>query len=144
MKPMEAVPGRNDAEMVEALKYGPVRRFFTEINAPVWPERFRRVGYCYEMEKELFKLKTQGKPLTSYLEQTFREEGVPQSGDKKEWKDVNSIPGYVSDYEGAFEVECYITMFLTLRNHLGELERRWELRGCDIWMSVTELNKFCL
>ena len=32
-----------------------------------------KVGYYYEMEKEVFKLKPHGRPLLSYLEQKFRE-----------------------------------------------------------------------
>ena len=56
MKPKEALPRRYDAEMVEALNHGPVMRIFTGGNAAVWPERFRKVGYYYEMKKEVFKL----------------------------------------------------------------------------------------
>ena len=69
-------------------------------------------GYFYEMEKEMFKLKPQWRPLTSYLEQRFREEVVPQTWDKKEWDEVRSWPKCVSEYEGDFEFECYMAMFL--------------------------------
>ena len=72
-KPKEALPRKYGAEMFEVLKYRSVRRVFTGRNAVVWPERFRKVGYYYEMEKEVFKLKTQGRPLTSQVEQMFRE-----------------------------------------------------------------------
>ena len=51
VKPKEALPRRYDADMVEALKHGPVRSIFTGGNAAVWPEMFRKVGYYYEMEK---------------------------------------------------------------------------------------------
>ena len=70
--------------MFEALKHGSVRRIFTGVNAVVWPERFRNVGYYYEMEKEVFKLKPRGRPPTSQVEQMFREEVVPPTEDKKE------------------------------------------------------------
>ena len=49
----------------------------------VWPERFRKVGYYYEMEKEVFKLKPQGRPLNIHIEQMFRDEVVPPVGDNK-------------------------------------------------------------
>ena len=107
--------------MVESLKHGPVRRIFTGGNAAVWPERFRNVGYYYEMEEDVFKLKPQWRPLTSYLEQRFREEVVPPTGYKKEWDEVNSWPKCVAEYEGEFAVECYMTMFLMMRNHLGRV-----------------------
>ena len=42
----------------------------------VLPERFRKMGYYYEMEKEVFKLKPQGKAPTNFLEHMFREEVV--------------------------------------------------------------------
>ena len=82
-KPKEALPRRYDAEMFEALKHGSVRRIFTWGNAVVRPERFRKVWYYYEMEKEVFKLKPQWRPLTRQMEQMFREEVVPPVGDKK-------------------------------------------------------------
>ena len=59
-KPKEAFPRRYDAEMFEALKHVAVRRIFMGGNAVVWRERFRKVGYYYEMEEEVFKLKPQG------------------------------------------------------------------------------------
>ena len=89
-KPKEALPRRYDAEMVESLKHGPVRRILTGVNAAVWPERFRKVGYYYEMKKEVFKLKPHGRPLTSCLEQKFREEVVPPTVDDNEWEEVTS------------------------------------------------------
>ena len=46
--------------MVEVLKHGSVRRIFTGGNTVVWPERFRKLGYYYEMEKEILKLQPQG------------------------------------------------------------------------------------
>ena len=82
-KPKEALPRRYDAEMFEALKHGSVRRIFTGGNAVVRPERFLKVWYYYEMEKEVFKLKPQGKALTNSLEHMFREKVVPPLGDKK-------------------------------------------------------------
>ena len=48
-KPKEALPRRYDVEMYVALKQGTVRRLFTGGNAVVWPERYRQVGYCYEV-----------------------------------------------------------------------------------------------
>ena len=71
---------------MEARNHGSVRRIFTGVNAVVWPERFRKVGYYYEMEKEVFKLKPQGRPLLSQVEQMFREEAVLPTGDNKEWE----------------------------------------------------------
>ena len=117
-RPKEALPRRYDAEMVEALKYGPVRRILTGGNAAVWPERFRKFGYYYEMEKEVFMLKPQSRPLTSFLEQKLREEAVPPTGDIKELEEVTMWSKCVYDCEGEFDVECYMTMFLMLRNHL--------------------------
>ena len=58
-KPKEALPMRYDAELYAALKQGTVRKIFTGGNAVVWPEIFSNVGYCYEMEKEVFKLMPQ-------------------------------------------------------------------------------------
>ena len=49
--PNEALPRRYDAEMLAALKQGQVRRLFTGWNAVVWPERYRQVGYYYEVER---------------------------------------------------------------------------------------------
>ena len=85
VKPKEALPRKYDAELYAALKQGTVRKIFTGGNAVEWPERFREVGYYYEMEKEVFKLRPQGKALTNSLEHMFREEVVPPLGDKKEW-----------------------------------------------------------
>ena len=76
------------------------------------------MGYYYEVEKEVFKLKPQVKALTSSLEHMFREEVVPPTGDKKEWKEVSAWPEFVEDFEGDFVVECYVAMFLMFRNHL--------------------------
>ena len=81
-KPKEALPRRYDAEMYAALKQVTARKIFTEGNAVVWPERFRKVVY-YEMEKEVFKLKPQWKALTSSLEHMFWKEEVTPTGDKK-------------------------------------------------------------
>ena len=51
----------------------------------VWPERFRKVGCYYEMEKEVVKLKPQGNALTNSLEHMFwrrwyRHRGIRRSG----------------------------------------------------------------
>ena len=73
--------------MYAALKQETVRKIFTGGNAVVWPERFCKVGYYYEMEKEVFKLKPQVKALTNSLEHMFREEVVPPPGDKQEWEE---------------------------------------------------------
>ena len=67
-KPKEALPRKYGAEMFEISKYGSVRRIFTGWNAVVWPDRFRKVGYYYEMEKEVFNLKPHGRPLLSQVE----------------------------------------------------------------------------
>ena len=91
-KPNEALPRKYGAEMFEVLKYGSVRMIITGVNAVVWPERFRKVGYYYEMEKEVFKLKPQWRPLLSQVEQMFREEVVPPTCDKKEWDELSSWP----------------------------------------------------
>ena len=89
-KSKKALPRRYDAEMFEALKHELLRRIYTGGNAVVWPERFRKVGYYYKMEKEVFKLKPQGRPLPSQVEQMFREEEVPPIVDKNEWDEVSS------------------------------------------------------
>ena len=73
VKPKEALPRRYDAELYAALNQGTVRRLFTGGNAVVWPERYRQVGYYYEVEKEVLKLKLRWKALTSTLEQMFKE-----------------------------------------------------------------------
>ena len=70
-KHKEALPRRYDAEMLAALKQGQVRRLFTGGSAVVWPERYRQVGYYYEVEKDVFKLKPMGRALTNTLEQMF-------------------------------------------------------------------------
>ena len=92
--------------MYAALKQATVRKIFTGGNAVVWPERFCKVGYYYEMEKEVFKLKPQGKVLTSSLEQIFLEEVVPPHGDKNELEEVSTWPKFVADFEGDLVVEC--------------------------------------
>ena len=92
----------------------------------VWPERYRQVGYNYEVEKDVFKLKPRGRALTHSLEQMFREEALPQVGEKKEWVEVDTWPKFVQDFEGDFTVECYMAMFLMFRNHLG---RMWKAAG---------------
>ena len=120
-KPKEALPRRYDAEMLEVLKYGSVLKIFTGGNAVVWPETFRKVGYYYEMEKKVFKLKPQWRPLTSQVEQMFREELVQPTVEKNEWDEVSGWPKCVADFEGDFELECYMTMFLMFRNHLGRV-----------------------
>ena len=53
----------------------------------------------------------------------FREEAVSQVGEKKEWVEIETWPKFVQDFEGDLTVECYVAMFLMLRNHLG---RVWE------------------
>ena len=121
VKPNEALPRRYDAELYAALKQGMVRRLFTGGNAVVWPERYRQVGYYYEVEKEVLKLKPRGRAIKSTLEQMFREEVVPAVVEKKEWVEVESWPKFVQDFEGDFVVECYVAMFLMLRNHLGQI-----------------------
>ena len=120
-KPKEALPRRYDADMLAALKLGQVRKLFTGGNAVVWPERYRQVGYYYEEEKDVFKLKPRGRALTNTLEQMFREEAVPQVGEKKEWVEIETWPKFVQDFEGDFTVECYVAMFVMLRNHLGQV-----------------------
>ena len=112
--------------MLAAFKQGQVRRLFTGGNAVVWPEMYRQVGYYYEAEKDVFKLKPRGRALTNTLEQMFREEVLPQVGEKKEWVEIETWPKFVQDFEGNFSVECYVAMFLMLRNHLG---RVWEAAG---------------
>ena len=42
------------------------------------------------MEKEVFELKLQGRPLTSQVEQLFREKVVPPTGDKTKCDEVGS------------------------------------------------------
>ena len=73
------------------------------------------------MENEVFKLKPHGRPLTSQVEQMFREEVVPPVGDKKEWDEVISWPKCVVEYDVDFELECYMEMLLMFRNHLGRV-----------------------
>ena len=120
-KPKEALPRRYDADMLAALKLGQVRKLFTGGNAVVWPERYRQVGYYYEEEKDVFKLKPRGRALTNTLEQMFREVAVPQVGEKKEWVEIEAWPKFVQNYEGD-----YVAMFLMIRNYLG---RVWEAVG---------------
>ena len=78
-------------------------------------------GYYYETEKEVFMMKPQGRPVTSQVEHMFREEVVPPTVDKKELDEVSSCPKCVADFEGDFELECYMAMFLMFRNHLGRV-----------------------
>ena len=120
-KPKEALPRRYDVELHAALKRGTVRKIFTGGNAVVWPEMFRKVGYCYEMEKDILKLKPHRKALASTLEQMFREEVISPTGETKEWEEVNAWPKCVQDFEGDFVAECYMAMFLMVRNHLGRV-----------------------
>jgi len=122
-KPKDALPRRYDADMVAALKQGQVRRLFTGGNAVVWPERYRQVGYYYELEKDVCKLKPRGRAVTQTLDQMSREEVLPEVLMKKEWVEVETWPQFVQDFEGDFTVECYMAMFLMFRNHLG---RVWE------------------
>ena len=42
--------------------------------------------------------------------------------DKKEWDEVSSWPTCVSEYDGDFELECYMVMFLMFRKHLGRVQ----------------------
>ena len=89
----------------------------------VWPERYRKVGYYCEMEKEVFKLKPQGKALTNSLEHMFREEVVPPPGDKKELEKVSAWPKFVADFEGDRVVGCYMAKCLMFRNHLVRIRK---------------------
>ena len=66
-KPKEALPRRYDAEMYAALKRGAVKKIFTGGNSVVWPEKFRKVWYYYEMEKEMLKSKPHWKALAATL-----------------------------------------------------------------------------
>ena len=84
-KPKEALPRRYDAEMYAALKRWTVRKIFTGGNAVVWPEKFRKVDYYYEMEKDMLKLKPRRKVLASTLAQMFREKVAPPAAEKKKW-----------------------------------------------------------
>ena len=120
-KPKEALPRRYDAEMLAALKQDQVRRLFTGGNAVAWPERYRQVGYYYELEKDVCKLKPRGRAVTQTLDQMYREEVLPPVGDKKEWVEIETCPKFVQDFEGDFTVECYVAMFLMIRNHLGRV-----------------------
>ena len=92
--------------MLAALKRGQVRRLFTGGNAVVWPERYRQVGYYYDVEKDVYKLKPKGKSLMLTLEQMFRDEVLPPVGDKKEWVEIETWPKFVQDFEGDFTAEC--------------------------------------
>ena len=83
-----------------------MRKIITGGNAVVWPEKFRKVGYCYEMEKEMLKLKPHVKALAATLEQMFREEILPPAVDKKEWEELSAWPKFVQDFDGDFEAEC--------------------------------------
>ena len=51
----------------------------------------------------------------------FREEIVPPTGNNKEWDEVSGWPKCVADFEGDFELEYYMAMFLMFRNHLGRV-----------------------
>ena len=87
----------------------------------VWPEKFRKVGYYYEMYKEMLKLRPHGKALADTLEQMFREEILPPAVERKDWEEPSVWPKCVQDFEGEFVVECYMAMFLMFRNHLGRV-----------------------
>ena len=40
--------------------------------------------------------------------------------------EVEACPKFVQDFEGDYVVECYVAMFVMLRNHLGRvLEAVW-------------------
>ena len=98
MKPKEALPRRYDAELHAALKMWMVRRIFTGGNEVVWPERYHQVGYYYEVEKDVFKLKPRKRSVTSTLEQMFQDEALPTVGGKKQWMEVDDdrkgeVPG---------------------------------------------------
>ena len=103
-KPKEALPRRYDAEMYAALKRGTVRKIFTGGNAVVWPEKFRKVGYHYELEKEILKLKPHGRALAATVEQMFREEILPPVVEKKEWDELSAWSKCVQDFDGDFVV----------------------------------------
>ena len=79
------------------------------------------MGYYYEVEKDAFKLKPRNRSVTITLEQMFQDEASPTVGEKKEWVEVESWPKFVQDFEGDFAVECYVAMFLMLRNHLWRM-----------------------
>ena len=63
-------------------------------------------------------MKPRWRSLTSTLDQMLREVALPAVGEKKEWVEVEAWPKFVQDFEGDFVVECYVAMFLMLRNHL--------------------------
>ena len=56
----------------------------------VWPEKFRKLGYYYEMEKDMLKYKPHGKALASTLEQMFREEVEPPAAENEEWDEQSA------------------------------------------------------
>ena len=131
-KPKEALPRKYDVELYAALKRGTVRNILAGGNAVVWPERFRKVGYYYEIEKEMLKLKPHGKALTSTLEQMLRDDVVPPTGEKKKWEEPSAWPTCVANFEGDFMIKYYMTMFL-----MGSWERCGP-RGRATEMSVGE------
>ena len=51
----------------------------------VWPEKFWKVGYYYEMENEVLELKPHGKALAATLEQMLREEILPPVVERRDW-----------------------------------------------------------
>ena len=81
------------------------------------------MGYYYEVEKKVFKLKPQWKALTSSLEHMFREEVVPPLVDKTEWDEVRAWPTFVADFEGDLVVGCYMAKCLMFRNHLVRIRK---------------------
>ena len=77
------------------------------------------------------------------MEQRFREEVVPQVGEKKEWEEVNSWPKCVAEYESDFEMECYMAMFLMFRNHLWRVRELVVTTGMRYWDECRELGRSC-
>ena len=63
----------------------------------------------------------ENRALTHTLEQMFREEAVPPVVEKNEWVEIEAWPKFVQDFEGDFTVECYVAMFLMIRNHLDRV-----------------------
>ena len=68
--------------------------------------------------KDVLKLKPRGRSITRTLDQMFKDEAVPAVVEKKEYVEVETWPKFVQDFEGDIVVECYVAMFLMLRNHL--------------------------
>ena len=69
---------------------------------------------------------------------------LPAVGEKKEWVEVEVWPKFVQDFEGDFVVECYVAMFLMLRNHLGWMREAVGTSGMRYREECRRVNQILL